>query len=85
MRGNRFSGGSGSTFAEAAALAAAAEFPPGRVTVFDSLSLSQGQGVQVAEAARLAEAGASAEEIVRHLRDLQRRIHVFIVLDTLEY
>lgn len=67
------------------AMAAAAEFPPGRVTVFDSLSLSQGQGVQVVQAARLAEEGASAEEIVRHLRDLQKRIHIFIVLDTLEY
>ncbi|MBC7225348.1 MAG: DegV family protein [Anaerolineae bacterium] len=67
------------------ALAAAAEFPPGRVTVFDSLSLSQGQGVQVVAAARLAEEGASAEEIAAHLRELQTRIHILILLDTVEY
>lgn len=67
------------------ACAAAAGFPEGRVAVFDSLSLSLGQGVQVLEGARRAEAGASLEEVVRHLHDVRSRVHVRILLNTLEY
>lgn len=67
------------------ATTAAANFPPGRIAVFDSRSISWGQGFQAVAAAQWAEEGASLEEIVRRLEDLRGRLHVFILLDTLEY
>ncbi len=67
------------------ATTAAANFPPDRIAVFDSRSISWGQGFQVVAAAQWAEEGASLEEIVRRLEDLRERLHVFILLDTLEY
>lgn len=54
------------------------------VEVFDSLSLSLGLGMQALAAARAAQAGQSMAEIVAFLEDLRDRIHLQIVLDTLE-
>lgn len=62
----------------------AREFP-GRVHVFDTWSLSLGQGVQVWAAARLAAAGVRREEILAYLRDLRSRVRLRAVLDTVEW
>jgi DegV family protein with EDD domain len=54
------------------------------VRVFDSLSLSLGQGVQALAAAQAALAGRSMPEILTLLEDLQARMRLTILLDTLE-
>ncbi|MGD2147422.1 MAG: DegV family protein [Anaerolineae bacterium] len=54
------------------------------VRVFDSQSLSLGLGLQVLVAAQAAEAGRSMQEILSQLEDLRSRLHLTIVLDTLE-
>jgi DegV family protein with EDD domain len=54
------------------------------VSVFDSLSISLGEGLQALAAAQAARAGASAQEIVAQLEKLRSRVHVSVVLDTLE-
>ena len=61
---------------------AANEFP-GRITVVDSLSLSLGLGFQVLAAAEAAEEGLESALVA--IRSTHRRLHVFAVLDTLEY
>jgi len=54
------------------------------VTVFDSLSLSLGEGVEALAAAEAARAGRSMSEILALLESLRARIRLLIVLDTLE-
>lgn len=54
------------------------------VRVFDSFSLSLGLGVQAVAAARAAQAGRSVQEILALLEDLRSRVHLTVVLDTLE-
>ena len=56
----------------------------GAVTVFDSLSLSLGEGVQALVAAEAARAGRSMAEILALLENLRARMRLLIVLDTLE-
>jgi len=54
------------------------------VAVFDSLSLSLGEGVQALAAAEAARAGRSMSEILALLEGLRARMRLLIVLDTLE-
>jgi DegV family protein with EDD domain len=54
------------------------------VTVVDSLSLSLGLGLQALTAAQAAQAGRSMPEILALLEDLRERMHLTIVLDTIE-
>ncbi len=56
-----------------------------RVLVFDSQQLSLGCGFQVLAAAEAAAKGMPAEDIPHLLDNLQKRIKVIAVLDTLEY
>ena len=62
---------------------AAAPFA-GRVHVFDSWSLSLGEGLLALHAAQLAETGHRAEEILAALASWRERMRVFILLDTVE-
>ena len=62
---------------------AAADFD-GRVHVFDSWSLSLGEGLLTAHAARLARSGRSAADILEDLVDWRERLRLYIVLDTVE-
>ncbi|MGD8605498.1 MAG: DegV family protein [Anaerolineales bacterium] len=55
------------------------------VTVLDSRQLSLGTGFVVETAAKMAQSGATAQEIVKGLQDQIARSHVFAALDTLEY
>ncbi len=66
------------------AYAASQKFP-GKVTVFDTLSLSLAEGYFAIAAARAAADGRSVEEIIELLRDMQARTHFFFALDTIEY
>jgi DegV family protein with EDD domain len=54
------------------------------VSVFDSLSLSLGLGLQALAAAQAAQAGRSMQEILALLEDMRARMRLMIVLDTLE-
>jgi DegV family protein with EDD domain len=54
------------------------------VRVCDSLSITSGLGTQVLLAARAAEGGASADEVVALVDDLAARTHVVGALDTLD-
>jgi DegV family protein with EDD domain len=67
--------------AELAARSVAAEIP---VTVVDSRNCTLGLGMIVADCARLAREGASAEQVADRARDLARRTRVWGALDTLE-
>lgn len=57
----------------------------GRVRIFDSLSLSIGQGRQAIHAARLALQGATAEHIWEALESTKKRTHVLIQLESIEH
>jgi DegV family protein with EDD domain len=61
------------------------DVPEVPIYVVDSLSTSMGLGYVVLEAARQAEAGRPAEEVVRSLERLRERVRVVFVVDTLEF
>ena len=67
------------------ALAAKELHPDRKITVFDTESISLGQGYMVLEAARLARAGKGIEEILAAVQDLRERTHLYAALDTLKF
>lgn len=67
------------------ATTASREFPPGRIALVDSQSLSLGQGLLVLAAAQAARAGRTLAEVVEHVRSLRQRLSVYIMLDTVDY
>jgi len=67
------------------ALIAADEFAEGMVTVFDSLNLSSGIGLQVMKAVNAAAEGKSVEEIVALLTAVRPQVETEFVIDSLDY
>lgn len=64
----------------------AADMVPGAdVVVFDTLSISIGTGFMVLEAAHMAEAGHSREEILARLEQVRAGMHVVFTPATLKY
>src|SRR5512139_2020522 len=59
--------------------------PEAQITFFDSGKLAMGLGWQVILAARAAQEGKSAAEIVQLLQAAKHRVHLFAALDTLEF
>ena len=55
------------------------------VTVIDSMNLSTGVGLQVIEAAEMAQAGKSAKEIAAHIEAIRPLVRASFVVDTLTY
>jgi DegV family protein with EDD domain len=55
------------------------------VVVFDTLNVAAGEAIMVIEAARLAQAGQSASDIVQRLEFLRDKIRLYFVVNTLEY
>ncbi|KKO52164.1 DegV family protein [Paenibacillus sp. DMB20] len=55
------------------------------ITVWDSKSASYGFGLFVVHAAKLAEEGASVEEIVSAVEELRSQRKLYFLVDTLEY
>ena len=53
--------------------------------IFDSKSISMGEGALVEAGGELIECGKTFEEIVKFIPTLQQRIHLFFVVDTLEF
>lgn len=70
---------------QSASIAAAMDGIDVPVHVVDSRSASLGIGMLAVEAARMAKAGASAEDIVQHLEAMVARQKVLFLVDTLEY
>ena len=56
-----------------------------RVYVIDSKSLSTGIGLQIIEAAVLAEQGMAAKDIVGYIEQIKPRVRASFVVDTLTY
>jgi DegV family protein with EDD domain len=77
------SGGVSATYQSA--LSAKDLLPDQKITVFDTESISLGQGFMVLEAARLAREGKSTGEILEAVKDLRERTHLYAALDTLKY
>lgn len=63
----------------------AKEFEGMIIKVYDTRTLSIGTGWMVLEAARDIAAGLSFQKIWDHLHQIQPRVHVYYVLETLEY
>ncbi len=64
----------------------AREMVPGAdIEVIDSKSVSMGLGLIVLEAARAAGKGMTKGEILKIISDLQTRLQVFFIVDSLEY
>lgn len=56
-----------------------------RVHIIDSENLSTGVGLQVIEAAVMAQAGKSAGEIIRHIEAVRPKVRASFVVDTLTF
>ena len=65
----------------------AAEEVKGEVKVYphDSLAGSAALGLACVEASRMASAGKTPEEIIARLDEIRSRVHIYIVLENLEY
>ena len=55
------------------------------IHVFDTLNVAVGEAIMVTEAARMAQDGKSLPEIVQRLEFMRDKIHLYFVVDTLEY
>lgn len=62
----------------------AAELTDSDVTVIDSRYISHALSFQVFEAARMAQAGKSVEEIVERVEQVRRNTKLYVVVDTLD-
>jgi len=67
------------------AMAAKEMMPDARISVVDSLSTSVGLMLMVEAAVEARDAGASREEIVQRIEEIKAKIHVYFVVNTLEY
>lgn len=67
------------------ALLAAQEFAEGDVTVFDSLNLSSGIGLQVMKAVHAADQGKGITEIIKLLTAVRPQVETEFVIDSLDY
>jgi DegV family protein with EDD domain len=67
------------------AVLASQQFPPGQIAVIDSQSLSVAQGFMVLAAARAAEAGQDLNGVVRAAKACQRKMHIYILLENVQY
>lgn len=55
-----------------------------RINIIDSLSASFGLGLLVIEAARMAQQGKNAEEIVQRIEQVKGRVHFYGIIDKLD-
>ncbi len=73
------------TYNNACQAAAALRERGARIEVVDSLNVSMGMGFIVLAAARAAQAGAGLDQVVAIARRCVERVHILVMLDTLEY
>ncbi len=70
---------------QAAQNAAKTKFPDKDITVFDSKHTMSGTGIQALEAAKMAKAGKSKEEILSRLESINPRVRTIFVMNDLNY
>lgn len=63
----------------------AAEEFPGKVFVVDSRSAAIGSGILTEYALELAEQGMTGEQILQELMEKRKQVHLYFMVDTLEY
>jgi len=68
-----------------AAVSATELLPDKQITVFDTRSISMGQGFMVLKAAEMARAGRAKDEILVEVEKVRDRTHLFAALDTLKF
>ena len=64
---------------------AAEDFPGADIRIIDTHTVASGLGSIVMDAYRMAQAGASIDDVVARVKDLSSRQKVYFVVDTLEY
>ncbi|MGB2963534.1 MAG: DegV family protein [Anaerolineales bacterium] len=69
----------------ASALAAKELYPGKQITLFDTKSISMGQGFMVLKAAEMAKEGKNQQEILKAVEDVRERTHLFAALETLKF
>ncbi len=60
-------------------------FPDADIRIIDTRSIAGPLGTMVREAHRLAQAGASADEVEAAVRELMPRVRIYFMVDTLEF
>lgn len=61
------------------------DWPSIKTHVFDSKSISTGEGCIVEKCAELIQSGEDFDDIVKELPNIRKKSHVFYIVDTLEY
>lgn len=61
------------------------KYPERKCTVFDTLNISLGAGIQAIEACKLHNQGKSDEEVIEFLKGFRDRIAVYFYVDSLQY
>lgn len=61
------------------------KFPERKITCFDTKNISIGAGIQVIEAAKLHNSGASDEEVLKFLNEFTNKVAVYFYVDSLKY
>jgi DegV family protein with EDD domain len=67
------------------AVLASQKLPDRKIAVLDSMGVSLGQGLQAIEAAKMALAGKTFDEIVQRVKTIRQKMNYAIIIDTLEY
>jgi DegV family protein with EDD domain len=68
-----------------AAVSASEMLPDKEITVYDTKSISMGQGFMVLKAAQMAKNGKSKNEILAEVEKVRDKTHLFAALDTLKF
>lgn len=61
------------------------KYPERKITCFDTLSICGAAGIQVIEACKLHNSGASDEEVIKFLTEFRDKISVYFYVDSLQY
>ena len=61
------------------------KYPDRKITCFDTGNISLGAGIQVIEACKLHNSGATDEEVVEFLKEFKDKISVYFYVDSLQY
>lgn len=61
------------------------KYPDRKITCFDTGNICMGAGVQVIEACKLHNAGASDEEVVEFLKVFKEKVAIYFYVDSLQY
>lgn len=67
------------------AITAAADFPDADIRIIDTLCIGSGLGAMTLKALEWANAGLSADEVEKRVKDLITRQRTYFLVDTLEY